>query len=266
MSAGSDELAYMSLVDLTDRIRRRKISPVEVVEAAIARIRDRDPGLGALVYRAFDRAMDKAREAERAVMAGGPLGPLHGAPSALKDLFSPHAGWVETFGGIPLFKDHRPIGTSVFAERVERAGGVLLGKTNSSTLGFRGTCDNLLFGPTRNPFNLEKNSGGSSGGAAAAVADGLLPFAHASDAGGSIRIPAAWCGVFGYKPCYGRVPVVSRPDAFGSALPFLCAGPITRTVADAALVMTAVAGYHPDDPFSVAGDVDYLGATKLGVA
>lgn len=266
MSALSDELAYMSLADLTARIRQRDMSPVEVVEAAIERICDRNVSLNAFVYCAFDEAVEKAREAERAVMAGEPLGLLHGAPSALKDLFSPHAGWIETFGGIPLFKDHRPTGTSVFAERVEQAGGVLLGKTNSPTLGFRGTCDNLLFGPTRNPFDPAKNSGGSSGGSAAAVADGLLPFAHGSDAGGSIRIPAAWCGVFGYKASYGRVPVVSRPDAFGSAMPFLFAGPITRTVADAALVMTAVGGYHPDDPFSVDSEVDYLGATKRDVS
>jgi amidase/aspartyl-tRNA(Asn)/glutamyl-tRNA(Gln) amidotransferase subunit A len=134
---------------------------------------------------------------------------------------------------------------------MERAGAILLGKTNSSLMGFRGTCDNYLFGPTRNPFNLSKNSGGSSGGSAAAVADGLLPFAEGSDAGGSIRIPASWCGVYGYKASFGRVPFFVSADAFGNDSPFLFEGPITRTVGDAALALNALAGYDPRDPFSL---------------
>ena len=100
-------------------------------------------------------------------------------------------------------------------------------------MGFRGTCDNYLFGPTRNPFDTSKNSGGSSGGSAAAVADGLLPFAEGTDGGGSIRIPAAWCGIFGFKPSWGRVPTVMRPNAFAGTNPFVAEGPLTRTVADA---------------------------------
>src|SRR6476659_6644141 len=147
-------------------------------------------------------------------------------------------------GGIRALKHHVVNGYCVFCERMEKRGGaVFLGKTNSPLMGFRGTCDNYLFGPTRNPFNLAKNSGGSSGGSAAAVADGLLPIAEGTDAGGSIRIPSAWCGVYGYKASFGRVPFLVRPNAFGVAdSPFLFEGPITRTVEDAAIALNVLAG------------------------
>jgi amidase/aspartyl-tRNA(Asn)/glutamyl-tRNA(Gln) amidotransferase subunit A len=135
---------------------------------------------------------------------------------------------------------------------MERAGAILLGKTNSSLMGFRGTCDNYLFGPTRNPFNLAKNSGGSSGGSAAAVADGLLPLAEGTDAGGSIRIPLGLVRRVRVQSLLRRVPFLARPNAFGNAdSPFLFEGPITRTVEDAALALTALAGYDPRDPFSL---------------
>jgi amidase/aspartyl-tRNA(Asn)/glutamyl-tRNA(Gln) amidotransferase subunit A len=134
-------------------------------------------------------------------------------------------------------------------------------------MGFRGTCDNYLFGPTRNPFDLTKNSGGSSGGSAAAVADGLLPLAEGTDAGGSIRIPAAWCGVYGYKPSFGRVPFLARPNAFGVAdSPFLFEGPSPGTVDDAALALTALAGYDPRDPFSLNEPApDFIAATRRSI-
>ena len=140
-------------------------------------------------------------------------------PTAIKDLFDFKPGWKATFGGLPVLADNVIDAYCVFAERVEKAGAIIVGKTNSPVMGFRGACDNYLFGPTRNPFDTSKNSGGSSGGSAAAVADGLLPFAEGSDGGGSIRIPAAWCGIFGFKPSWGRVPVVLRPDAFGGNQP-----------------------------------------------
>jgi amidase len=144
-----------------------------------------------------------------------------------------------------------------FAERIEKAGAILIGKTNSPSFGFRGTTDNYLFGPTRNPFKLTKNAGGSSGGSAAAVADGLVPLAEGADAGGSIRIPASWCGVFGFKPSFGRAPFFGRPNAFGSFSPFLSEGPITRTVEDAAVALTALSGYDSRDPFSLPEKSDF---------
>ncbi|MGF1470701.1 MAG: amidase [Rubrobacteraceae bacterium] len=258
----SDELAYENATELAAWIRRRELSPVEVVDAFIDRIEERNPSLNALVYYGFEDARDRAREAERALTSGEELGVLHGVPTAIKDLFDFKPGWVSTFGGITALSDFVVDFYCAFAERAEESGAILLGKTNSPTMGFRGTCDNYLFGPSRNPFDTSKNTGGSSGGSAAAVADGLLPFAEGADGGGSIRIPAAWCGVYGYKASFGRVPFLARPNAFGGTIPFLFEGPLTRTVEDATLALTALCGCHPADPFSLDEDVDFLGATR----
>lgn len=133
-------------------------------------------------------------------------------------------------------------------------------------MGFCGATDNPLFGPSRNPFDTTKNTGGSSGGCSAAVADGLLTFAEGTDGGGSIRIPASWCGIYGYKQSFGRVPYISRPNAFGGTDPFLFEGPLTRTVEDAALVVSAIAGYDPRDPLSVDAPTDLTGATRRSIA
>jgi Asp-tRNA(Asn)/Glu-tRNA(Gln) amidotransferase A subunit family amidase len=148
---------------------------------------------------------------------------------------------------------------------MERAGAIIMGKTNSPTMGLRGTCDNFLFGPTRNPFDLRKNAGGSSGGSAAAVADGLVPFAEGTDAGGSIRIPAAWCNVVGFKASFGRNAVVMRPNAFGGAMPFMGEGPISRTVEDAALTLSVLAEYDARDPFSIESNEDFVAATRRSI-
>jgi amidase/aspartyl-tRNA(Asn)/glutamyl-tRNA(Gln) amidotransferase subunit A len=261
----SDELAYLSATELALRIRRRDLSPVEVVDAFIARIEARNPSLNALVYLGFEDARARAREAEQALYSGAELGPLHGVPSALKDLFDFKPGWKSTFGGVRALKDFVPDFYCAFAERIERAGAILVGKTNSPVMGFRGTCDNYLFGPSRNPFDPARNSGGSSGGSAAAVADGLLPLAEGTDGGGSIRIPASWCGVYGYKASFGRVPLLAGPNAFGGTAPFLFEGPITRTVEDAALALTALAGYDARDPFSLDEKADFTAATRRSI-
>ncbi|MBM3519371.1 MAG: amidase [Alphaproteobacteria bacterium] len=258
----SDELAYVSAAETARRIRVKELSPVEAVEAAIARIEKRNPSLNAFVHLGFEDARREAKKAEAAVMAGEALAPLHGVPAAIKDLFDFKPGWPTTMGGVRALKDNIAQFHCPFAERIEKGGAILLGKTNSPTMGLRGVCDNYLFGATRNPFDLTRNSGGSSGGSAAAVADGLLPLAEGTDAGGSIRIPAAWCGVYGYKASYGRVPVVIRPNAFAGDLPFVFEGPITRTVEDAALAMGVLDGYDPRDPHSLDEKVDYLGALK----
>lgn len=238
---------------------------MEVVDAFIERIGRRNPSINAFVYLGFDDARARAREAERALTAGEPLGALHGVPTAIKDLFDFKPGWPSTFGGIRALKNYVVDAYCAFAERVEKAGAIILGKTNSPVMGFRGTCDNYLFGPSRNPFNTAKNTGGSSGGSAAAVADGLVPFAEGTDGGGSIRIPASWCGVYGYKPSFGRIPFITRPNAFAGDTPFLFEGPITRTVEDAALVVTALAGYDPRDPFSLDEQPDLLAATRRSI-
>jgi amidase len=214
------------------------------------------------VHLAFEEAMDAAREAERRE----PTGPLHGVPTALKDLFDFKPGWPATMGGIRALKDYRPPFACAWCERMERAGAIIVGKTNAPTMGLRGVTDNYVFGPTRNPHDTTRNAGGSSGGSAAAVADGMLTFAEATDGGGSTRIPAAWCGVYGYKQSWGRVPAIFRPNAFGGSDPFLFEGVVTRTVADAALAIDAIAGYDPRDPFGVREPVDLVRALDCDVA
>ena len=260
-----DELAYMSAAETAELVRRRRLSPVEAVEAAIARIERRNPSLNAFVFQGFDDARRAAKEAERQVMSGAAIGPLHGGPSAIKDLFDFKPGWPYTFGGVRAMKNCIAQWHCVFAERVEKAGAILLGKTNSPTMGLRGTCDNYLFGPSRNPFDARKNTGGSSGGSAAAVADGFVPFAEGTDAGGSIRIPSAWCNVVGFKASFGRVPIAMRPNAFGGETPFVFEGPISRTVEDAALALNVLAGYDSRDPFSLETREDFLVSMRRSI-
>ena len=261
----SDELAYASAADLARRVRSRELSPVEIVDAFLERIEARNPGITAFVHVAREDARQAAKRAEQEVMSGAALGPLHGVPSAIKDLFDFKPGWPATYGGIRALKNHVVDHYCPFAERMEWAGAIHLGKTNSPILGFRGVCDNYLFGPSRNPFDVRRNTGGSSGGSAGAVADGLLPLAEGTDGGGSIRIPAAWCGVYGYKASAGRLPMVTRPNAFGGTSPFLFEGAITRTVEDSALALSVLAGYDSRDPFSLDEEVDFLAATRRSI-
>jgi amidase/aspartyl-tRNA(Asn)/glutamyl-tRNA(Gln) amidotransferase subunit A len=266
MPAAEDLATTESAASLAARIRRKEVSPVEVVDAAIARIEEHNPKINALIIFGFDEARDAARAAEAAIMRGGEVGPFHGVPIAMKDCFDFKPGWVTTYGGIRALKDYVVDFYCIFAERMERAGAIMVGKTNSPVFGFRGTCDNYLFGPSKNPFDLSKNTGGSSGGSAGAVAAGLLPLCEGTDGGGSIRIPSSWCGVYGYKPSFGRVPLVTRPDGFTGNVPFIFEGPITRTVEDAALAMTTLAGYDSRDPYAIEGSVDFMAALRGPVA
>lgn len=257
---GHPEFESMTATQMAAAVRDREVSPVELIDNCIDGIEQRNSSLTAFVYTAFDEARERASGAEDAVTNGDDLGPLHGVPTAIKDLFDFKPGWPATFGGIRALKDFSIDARCAYAERTEEAGAIIMGKTNSPVMGFRGACDNYLFGPSRNPFDTTKNTGGSSGGSAAAVADGLVPIAEGTDGGGSVRIPASWCGVYGYKASFGRVPFLARPNAFGSTAPFLFEGTLTRTVADAALGLTALTGYHPGDPLSLDDDVDYLSA------
>ena len=260
------ELAFMPATELTTRIRRRQLSPVEVVDAFLARIDKRDRELNAYVLVLHDDARRLAREAERAAGSGEQLAPLHGLPIAIKDLFDFKAGVPNTFGCKP-FKDWTPTVSATYVTRLEAAGAIVLGKTNTPEFGHRGITDNYLFGPTSTPFHVGKNAGGSSGGSAAAVAAGLAPIAQGSDGGGSIRIPAAWCGVYGFKASFGRVAAVGRPDAFMLAVPFAHAGPLARSVADAALMLGPMAGPDDRDPYSLPADqADYLAATRRPIS
>lgn len=265
--AAQENLAHTeSAASLAARIRRKDVSPVEVVDQAIARIEKHNPKINALVIFGYDDARKAAKQAEAAVMRGDDLGPFHGVPMAMKDCFDFKPGWVTTFGGIRALQNYVVNFSCMFVERMEKAGAIFVGKTNSPVFGFRGTCDNYLYGPSRNPFNLSKNTGGSSGGSAGAVAAGLLPLCEGTDGGGSIRIPSAWCGVFGYKPSFGRVPLVTRPEGFNGMTPFIFEGPISRTVEDSALAMSALAGYDSRDPYALPDSVDFNAALKASIA
>ncbi len=241
----SDELLYLSATELRDAYGSGRVSPVEVVDAVLARIAELQGTVNAFVTVCGDDARTAAKEAEAALSKGEAAGALAGIPYSLKDLV-PTKGVRTTFGSA-VFADHVPGRDAVAAARLKAAGGILLGKTTTSAFGHKAVTTSLVSGVSRNPWNLERTCGGSSGGGAAAVASGQGPLAVGTDGGGSVRIPASVCGVVGLKPTLGRVPQDSAPDLFGT-LSFI--GPMTRTVADAWLMLSAMAGPDASDPWS----------------
>ena len=198
------DLCFTPATDLAGAIQSKTLSPVEITETILARIEALNPRLNAYLAVDADGALKAARAAEAALMRGEAPGPLAGLPVSIKDL-EPTAGLPYTAGS-KLYAGRVADQDGIISERVRAAGGVILGKTNTPNVGHRDMCDNLLGPPCRNPWNLDRTPGGSSGGAAAAAAAGLGPLAHGSDGAGSIRIPAALCRVFGFKPSFGRVP------------------------------------------------------------
>jgi amidase/aspartyl-tRNA(Asn)/glutamyl-tRNA(Gln) amidotransferase subunit A len=253
---------WCDATEMAWQLRKGRLSAGELVRTAIERIERLNPAVNAVVTTTFEPAMNAAERADALAAAGDSLGPLHGIPILIKDLFDFRAGIRNTFGCRAMV-DFVPQQTVAYVARLEDAGAIILGKTNTPEFGHKGTTDNRLFGPTRCPFDLSRNAGGSSGGSAAAVAVGMVPIAQGSDAGGSIRIPAAWCGVVGFKPTFGRVPINRAPNAFFSHTPFVHAGPLARTVRDAALVAQVMSGPHADDPFCLPHDgMDLVAALK----
>ena len=253
---------YTDATHLVQLLRARQLSAVEATSAAIERIERLNPAVNAVVTPVFEDAMVTARAADRAAASGHWLGPLHGVPLLIKDLFDFKAGVRNTFG-CPAMADFVPHETSIHVERLEKAGAIVLGKTNTPEFGHKGITDNRLFGPTSTPFDLAKNAGGSSGGSAAAVAVGMVPLAQGSDAGGSIRIPAAWCGVVGFKPTFGRIPITRGTNAFAAHTPFVHCGPLSRAVRDAALMTQVMSGPDSDDPFCLPDDgMDLVAAVE----
>jgi len=250
------DLCFTSAVELAELIRRRVLSPVEVTRAVLERIDRLNTRLGAYVMVHAERALGEARAAERAVMAGEPLGPLHGVPVSIKDnLWS--AGDRTTFGS-RLFAEFVAPEDAPSVAGLRAAGAIFVGRTNLPEFAWRGSTDNPLFGESRNPWDLTRTPGGSTGGGAAAVAAGLGPLALGSDGAGSIRIPASFCGLVGLKPTFGRVPMY--PAAGGNELvAHVC--PLARTVRDVALMMNAIARHDRRDPFALPDDgLDYLAA------
>jgi len=256
-----EELCYTPATELAAAIRARRLSPIEVTAVILARIEAVNPKVNAYCTVVAEAALAEARRAEAAVIQGQPLGPLHGVPISFKDL-TPTAGIRTTFGST-IFEHHVPREDAVVVERARRAGAIILGKTNTPEFGCKGVTDNRIFGYTRNPWNLERIAGGSSGGAAAALAAGLGPLAEGSDLAGSIRIPASCCGVVGLKPSLGRVPCYPSPNGWTS---FWGVGPMARTVRDVALLLSVMAGPDDRDPQSLpATGEDFVRAAEGGV-
>ena len=244
----SADLAFMNAIELRAAIRSGEVSSVEATENFFQRIERLDPQLNSYLALCQDQALADARAADEAVRRGDATGQLHGIPISIKDLEMTKG--VPTTLGSALFQGRVPDVDSIVVERVKAAGAVVLGKTNTPEFGQSGTTENKLGEPCRNPWNTERTSGGSSGGAGAAVAAGLCTIATGSDGGGSVRIPASFNGIFGIKPSQGRVP---RYGGYGrpAANHFSQSGPMTRTVADCALLLQVMAGPDSRDANSI---------------
>ena len=240
------DLAFASAWDQRELISSKQVSPVELAQLYFDRIEALDSQLNSYLTLTYDAAMKTAKSAEEAVVRGDKLGPLHGLPISIKD--TDITTGVRTTLGSLVFKDRVPDEDSIVVERVQIAGAISLGKTNMPEFGLVGTCENLLGDDGRNPWNTDRTPGGSSGGAAAATAAALCSMATGGDGGGSIRLPASFCGIYGIKPTQGRVPKYAGAQA--QALPnlFSQSGPLTRTVRDSALFLQVMAGHDPRDP------------------
>ena len=243
------ELCDLDAVELRWRIGRKEISPVELLESCLARIEAVNPALNAVVATAAERAGDEAAAAEKAVLDGEDLGPLHGLPLGIKDL-NLTEGLRTTFGSL-IYKDHVPEADERMVAGLRAAGGIVLAKTNTPEFGAGANTRNKVYGATGNPFDPALTCGGSSGGSAVALATGMLPLAAGSDFGGSLRTPAGFCGVVGYRPSPGLVPDEDRPVGWS---PLMVQGPMGRTLADTALLFRAQIDWDPRDPLSQALD------------
>ncbi|UFW53817.1 MULTISPECIES: amidase [Bradyrhizobium] len=242
----NDDPCLLSATELRGLIAARKLSPVEVVGAVLARAEALQSELNCFITLCGDEAMAQARAAERKMMAGEPLGLLHGLPVTVKDIVNTK-GVKTTFGAVP-YKDNVPTEDAVAVAKLRAEGAILIGKTTTPEFGSKCLTDSPLFGRTRNAWSAERSSGGSSGGAAVAVASGIAPLAIATDGGGSTRIPAACNGVVGLKQSNGVIAHSQALDAFGNQT---YVTPTTRTVADTALMMQAMAGEDACDPWSI---------------
>jgi len=235
------------LTDLAAKVRNRELSARELAAAALTRIAEVDPELNAWVTVDAERALSEADGVDQRLVAGDAVGPLAGIPIGVKDL-EDAASFPTRYGSI-LSSDVPAVGDSVLVARLRAAGCVVLGKTTTPELGHKGVTESPLTGATRNPWSTERSPGGSSGGSAAAIASGMVPLATGSDGGGSIRIPAALCGISAVKTTQGRVPN-GGPKAPGSGI-LTVKGPMTRLIADTAAALDVCVGPHPTDPFSL---------------
>ncbi len=245
------DLAFLSAADQARLIASGSVSPVELVDNALERIAAVDPGLNCFAFVWDDDARRAASRAADLVAGGAVLGPLHGVPVALKDT-TPTAGHTTTLGSY-THEHWVPDQSAAIALALERAGAIVVGKTTTPEFASRLTTESPLWGVTRNPWNLDRTTGGSSGGAGAAVASGCVPLAEGSDMGGSVRNPAAWCGIVGLKPGLGRIPMDVLPGLFDTISHH---GPLARTVDDARLFLGATQGPDDADVLSVVAPLD----------
>jgi amidase len=239
-----EDICFQSAVEMARRIRAKQISSRELLEAHLKRIERINPTVNAIVTLVAEQAMEQARFLDEAAAHGRWAGPLHGLPVAHKDLHETMG--IRTTFGSPLLKDNVPVRDEIFIERMKRAGAITIGKTNTPEFGAGSQTFNPVFGATKNPYDLTKTCGGSSGGAAVSLACGMIPLADGSDMGGSLRNPASFCNVVGLRTAAGRVPT------YGGWLNLSVAGPMARTVADTALMLSVMAG--PDDRCPIALD------------
>ena len=251
---------FESAATIADGVRAGELDPVDVVDAFIDRIEARNDHTNAYITVLDEDARERAREVRERVEAGEPL-PLAGVPVAMKDLSESKAGVRQTMGLKP-FADHVAEETSVTIRRLEAAGAIVVGTTNTPELGHRVRTDNLLVGPTGTPFDPERNAGGSSGGSAAALADGLCVLATGSDVGGSLRNPASCCGVVSVKPTHGLVPRGNTVNGYRGHTPVGVLGPMARDTESLARMLDAISGRDRSDPFSVPTPDDYTDAVE----
>jgi aspartyl-tRNA(Asn)/glutamyl-tRNA(Gln) amidotransferase subunit A len=255
------DLHWLTIADAARQIERRLLSPVESTEALIARVEALDPQLNAFLLPTPEKALEQARIAEREIMAGGYRGPLHGIPFGLKDIYC--TAGIRTTSHSRICADYVPTEDATTVTRLYQAGAVLLGKLVTHEFAHGGPSFDLAWPPARNPWNRDHFTGGSSSGAGAAIAAGFVPGAMGSDTGGSIRGPAALCGIVGLKPTYG---LVSRSGVYANSFTFDHAGPLTWTVEDCAIMLQAIAGHDAKDPASADRAIpDYRAALAGGI-
>jgi aspartyl-tRNA(Asn)/glutamyl-tRNA(Gln) amidotransferase subunit A len=256
MTAAPTDLHWLTIADAARLIERRQLSPVELTDALLARIEALDPQLNAFLLPTPEKAREQAKAAEREIMAGNYRGPLHGIPFGLKDIYA--TAGIRTTSHSKICENLVPTEDATTVTKLYQAGGVLLGKLATHEFAHGGPSFDLPWPPARNPWNRDHFTGGSSSGAGAAVAAGFVPGALGSDTGGSIRGPAALCGIVGLKPTYG---LVSRAGVYANSFTFDHAGPMTWTVEDCAIMLQAIAGYDAKDPASANGPIpDYRAA------
>jgi aspartyl-tRNA(Asn)/glutamyl-tRNA(Gln) amidotransferase subunit A len=263
---GNSEICSLDAVSLAGLIQAKELSPVEVVKATLNRMEKLEPVLHAFCTPTPELAIADAKRIEASLMAGEPVGVLAGVPVGIKDLVCTQG--VRTVSGSLAYVDFVPDEDDIVVERLKKAGAIVIGKTNVPEFGYSGVTDNPVFESTRNPWNFECTSGGSSGGSGAAVAAGIGPFAIGSDGGGSIRIPSSFCGLYGIKASMGRVPLYpgcrdERYPGVSSWESLEHIGPMSRTVADSALMLSVISGPDDRDRHSLPkADFDWLEALK----